>query len=266
MFVLASEGNYYVFEIAVCPDIPIKQLHNALPTVEEFDENRITNEQFMKQADILQNSHLFVRFQNRCFGWDNGHPILATLDLYRRALLETQPKPAQSSKGTWSRWWGRGQARSRTTTEESVPTLSDNNAEGTATPQDEQTLSPDSKDRRSDLARSSTMPQMLDKAPAITSSPSAPQIPTLRDVQAADTSGTEGDTTVSAAPQQKNFAKTLRLTSDQLKALNLKKGPNNVSFTVQSSFSGVAVITARIFLWESDYQVVISDIDGTITK
>ena len=39
-----------------------------------------------------------------------------------------------------------------------------------------------------------------------------------------------------------------------------------LSFTVQSSFSGVAVITSRVFLWESDFQVVISDIDGTITK
>jgi phosphatidate phosphatase LPIN len=147
-----------------------------------------------------------------------------------------------------------------------VPTLSDNNADGTTKPQDEQSLLPESKDQRADLARSSTMPQMLGKIPAITSSPSAPEIPTLRDVQSADTSVTEGDTTLSAPPQQKHFAKTLRLTSDQLKALNLKKGPNNVSFTVQSSFSGVAVITARIFLWESDYQVVISDIDGTITK
>lgn len=64
----------------------------------------------------------------------------------------------------------------------------------------------------------------------------------------------------------RHYAKTLRLTSEQLKELNLKKGMNTMSFTVQSSFSGVAVITSRVFLWDSDYQVVISDIDGTITK
>lgn len=41
---------------------------------------------------------------------------------------------------------------------------------------------------------------------------------------------------------------------------------NVISFSVRSSYSGFAICTSRIFLWESDYQVVISDIDGTITK
>ncbi|GEM06033.1 lipin 1 [Rhodotorula toruloides] len=50
------------------------------------------------------------------------------------------------------------------------------------------------------------------------------------------------------------------------KSLKLKKGMNNISFSVRSSYSGIATCTSRIFLWESDFQVVISDIDGTITK
>ena len=50
------------------------------------------------------------------------------------------------------------------------------------------------------------------------------------------------------------------------KSLGLKKGMNVISFSVRSSYSGFAICTSRIFLWESDYQVVISDIDGTITK
>lgn len=41
---------------------------------------------------------------------------------------------------------------------------------------------------------------------------------------------------------------------------------NVISFSVRSSYSGFATCTSRIFLWESDFQVVISDIDGTITK
>lgn len=50
------------------------------------------------------------------------------------------------------------------------------------------------------------------------------------------------------------------------KSLNLKKGANTITFSVTSSYSGVATCTARIFLWESSHQVVVSDIDGTITK
>lgn len=59
----------------------------------------------------------------------------------------------------------------------------------------------------------------------------------------------------------KNFAKTLRLTSDQLKSLKLKSGPNPISFTVNR-----ATCQAYMYLWKHDVPIVISDIDGTITK
>lgn len=50
------------------------------------------------------------------------------------------------------------------------------------------------------------------------------------------------------------------------KQLDLKPGPNTVTFSVTSSYSGQAICTARIFLWDETDQIVISDIDGTITK
>lgn len=59
----------------------------------------------------------------------------------------------------------------------------------------------------------------------------------------------------------RNYAKTLRLTSDQLKALNLKPGPNPMSFTVNR-----ATCQAYMYLWSYSTPIVISDIDGTITK
>ncbi|KAL5334892.1 Lipin/Ned1/Smp2-domain-containing protein [Aspergillus crustosus] len=59
----------------------------------------------------------------------------------------------------------------------------------------------------------------------------------------------------------RNYAKTLRLTSDQLKALNLKPGKNDMSFSVNK-----ATCTANMYLWSGNTPIVISDIDGTITK
>lgn len=59
----------------------------------------------------------------------------------------------------------------------------------------------------------------------------------------------------------KNYAKTLRLTSDQLKTMNLKSGANSMSFTVNR-----ATCTATLWYWRHDVPIVISDIDGTITK
>ena len=65
----------------------------------------------------------------------------------------------------------------------------------------------------------------------------------------------------SAGDPNKNYAKTLRLTSDQLKAVDLKPGANSMSFTVNR-----ATCHANIYYWKHDIPIVISDIDGTITK
>lgn len=72
-----------------------------------------------------------------------------------------------------------------------------------------------------------------------------------------------GGETTGVKPQEgeKSYAKTLRLTSDQLKMLNLKPGANEISFSVNK-----AVCSAKIFYWTHDVPIVISDIDGTITK
>jgi phosphatidate phosphatase LPIN len=65
----------------------------------------------------------------------------------------------------------------------------------------------------------------------------------------------------SFAVETRNYAKTLRLTSDQLKALQLRPGPNLMSFSVNK-----ATCTANMYLWNGNVPIVISDIDGTITK
>lgn len=64
-----------------------------------------------------------------------------------------------------------------------------------------------------------------------------------------------------AGDPNRNYAKTLRLTSDQLKALDLRPGENSLSFTVNR-----ATCSAFMYLWKHETPVVISDIDGTITK
>lgn len=71
---------------------------------------------------------------------------------------------------------------------------------------------------------------------------------------------TPGSSTTAGDPNR-NYAKTLRLTSDQLKDLKLKPGENSMSFTVNR-----ATCQANMFLWKHNTPVVVSDIDGTITK
>ncbi|OCL12243.1 LNS2-domain-containing protein [Glonium stellatum] len=71
----------------------------------------------------------------------------------------------------------------------------------------------------------------------------------------------DSNANASAGDPNRNYAKTLRLTSDQLKALDLKPGANSMSFSVNR-----ATCTAYMFYWKHDVPIVISDIDGTITK
>uniref|UniRef100_A0A5F8G2J6 phosphatidate phosphatase n=1 Tax=Monodelphis domestica TaxID=13616 RepID=A0A5F8G2J6_MONDO len=63
-----------------------------------------------------------------------------------------------------------------------------------------------------------------------------------------------------------NFKKTLRLSSDQIRNLNLKEGSNDVVFSVTTQYQGTCRCQATIYLWNCSDKVVVSDIDGTITK
>lgn len=60
--------------------------------------------------------------------------------------------------------------------------------------------------------------------------------------------------------------RTMILTSDQLKRLNLKCGLNQVEFSVTTALQGTTTVEAHIFLFDHQTKFVISDIDGTITK
>lgn len=62
------------------------------------------------------------------------------------------------------------------------------------------------------------------------------------------------------------FRKSLRLTSDQIASLNLKEGMNEVVFSVTTAYQGTTRCKCNLFRWKYDDKIVISDIDGTITK
>uniref|UniRef100_A0A3Q3KQA2 phosphatidate phosphatase n=1 Tax=Monopterus albus TaxID=43700 RepID=A0A3Q3KQA2_MONAL len=62
------------------------------------------------------------------------------------------------------------------------------------------------------------------------------------------------------------YRKSLRLTSEQIEHLHLREGANNVVFSVTTQYQGTCRCEAAIYLWNWDDRVIISDIDGTITK
>uniref|UniRef100_A0A7N8WKC8 phosphatidate phosphatase n=1 Tax=Mastacembelus armatus TaxID=205130 RepID=A0A7N8WKC8_9TELE len=98
--------------------------------------------------------------------------------------------------------------------------------------------------------------------------------------KAGDTSSDEEAKEVSAAscqerlqpidgqhhPSPHTYRKSLRLSSDQIASLKLKEGPNDVTFSITTQYQGTCRCEGTIYLWNWDDKVIISDIDGTITK
>ncbi|XP_046603298.1 phosphatidate phosphatase LPIN2 isoform X2 [Neodiprion virginianus] len=62
------------------------------------------------------------------------------------------------------------------------------------------------------------------------------------------------------------YRKTLRLSSEQIASLGLKDGANEVVFSVTTAYQGTTRCRCHIYKWRWDDKIVISDIDGTITK
>ncbi|KAL4649677.1 hypothetical protein ACB092_01G032000 [Castanea dentata] len=76
----------------------------------------------------------------------------------------------------------------------------------------------------------------------------------------------DGDKNVLKPKVVKRMSRALTPTSEQLASLNLKDGKNTVTFTFSTAMLGKQQVDARIYLWKWNTRIVISDVDGTITK
>ena len=76
--------------------------------------------------------------------------------------------------------------------------------------------------------------------------------------------GKEKKEAKTAKPSRKR--RNTRLTSEELKMLDLKPGLNTVTYSYKSRVFGTQTLECNLFLWDSEDKVVVSDIDGTITK
>ncbi|XP_024970481.1 phosphatidate phosphatase PAH2-like isoform X1 [Cynara cardunculus var. scolymus] len=77
---------------------------------------------------------------------------------------------------------------------------------------------------------------------------------------------TDGEKEASSPKSNKMHTRALAPTPEQLASLNLAEGKNTVTFTFSTSVLGAQKVDARIYLWGWDTRIVISDVDGTITK
>uniref|UniRef100_A0A0E0RAV3 phosphatidate phosphatase n=1 Tax=Oryza rufipogon TaxID=4529 RepID=A0A0E0RAV3_ORYRU len=68
------------------------------------------------------------------------------------------------------------------------------------------------------------------------------------------------------AKRMERKVRSLTPTSEELASLDLREGRNVVTFTFSTGMLGKQQVDAHIYLWKWNARIVISDVDGTITK
>ncbi|KNE68416.1 hypothetical protein AMAG_13071 [Allomyces macrogynus ATCC 38327] len=227
----------------------------------EFLAKRVSYDQFSSHPTLLTSRDLVVKLDGRFLPWSVAAPVLLSQLVFHTPLPDTavqnllaQAAPAPPKRSSW-RWWSRG-ARSSGAAPDAPAA-----PRAIAPPR----LAADARSH-SDMPPDPIVP--APEPPVRAQSVDEIKVPVPADVQlpSSPVATPAADTSASADADHRHYMKTLRLTSDQLKSLGLQRGANQVTFTVVSSLQGRAECHARIFLWDWTEKIVISDIDGTITK
>ncbi|XP_004436540.2 PREDICTED: phosphatidate phosphatase LPIN1 isoform X1 [Ceratotherium simum simum] len=207
-------------------------------TKDAFLEQAVSYQQFVDNPALIDDPNLVVKIGNKYYNWTTAAPLLLAMQAFQKPLpkatVESIMRDKMPRKG--GRWWFSWRGRNTTIKEESKP---------------EQCLAGKSHstgEQPSQLSMATRIKHessSSDEEHAAAKPSSSSHLPLLSSV---------------------SYKKTLRLTSEQLKSLKLKNGPNDVVFSVTTQYQGTCRCEGTIYLWNWDDKVVISDIDGTITR
>ncbi|KAM7264306.1 hypothetical protein ACFE04_001989 [Oxalis oulophora] len=227
------------FEISLC----CNELHPGMglaAAAEIFEAHRISAEEYSNSAtSILKNENLIIRYGEKYFTWEKASPFVLGmaafgLDIHlelKDAIpvgLDDTTKPTDDDSGTPTTPSGR---RWRlwpiAFRSRKVRTLEHTDS------------------------NSSSEEVFVDTESSISNS------------QLESTPKSEGG---SLTPHPKQFIRTNVPTSEQIASLNLKDGQNMITFSFSTRVLGTQEVDAHIYLWKWNARIVISDVDGTITK
>ncbi|KIJ06746.1 hypothetical protein PAXINDRAFT_103243, partial [Paxillus involutus ATCC 200175] len=267
------EGNTVEFELSLVSSREVFHGRDEVEAARAFEQGMIDYPRLMADENLARDERLVIRWTGgQYITREDGSPLMDALQLWwtsaaREGHLNELPLPPPSpspppsppggpdrpkragsepleapsrkpTSSSWVRWW----SRSRDIIDSERPPL----REAVTLPLDQEFHKP--------VHAPSHPPHPPASAPPTT--PATNASPVMKPLPS--------PLLPEAARIQKKFAKTLRLSSDQLKSLNLKPGANTITFSL--SMTGAPACTARIFVWDSSDLVVVSDIDGTITK
>ncbi|XP_054900455.1 phosphatidate phosphatase LPIN1 isoform X2 [Poeciliopsis prolifica] len=204
-------------------------------TKEQFCDKIISYQQFAENPSIIDDPNLVVKIGSKYYNWSTAAPLVLAIQAFQKPLpkatVENIMKEKMPKKG--GRWWFSWRGRN-------------NNAKSDSTSECGACGSAEVGQIKSRLKEDSSSSD----EEHITGNQSSPIIQSEPGLSSGGVS----------------YKKTLRLTSEQLMSLQLQDGPNDVVFSVTTQYQGTCRCQGTIYLWNWDDKIIISDIDGTITR
>ncbi|KAJ6425545.1 hypothetical protein OIU84_026173 [Salix udensis] len=220
------------FEISLCG----KELHAGMgmdAAAEVFVAHRISAEEFKNSAtSIIRNENLIIRYREKYFTWEKAAPIVLGMAAFGLDL-PAEPKEAIPV--------------------EVDDTLEqrDDDAGITSTPSSRRWRLWPIPFRRVKTSSNSSSEELF--------------VDSESGVQNSNVESTSASCGGSESPH-KQFLRTNIPTSEQIASLNLKEGQNKITFSFSTRVLGIQQVDCHIYLWKWNARIVISDVDGTITR
>uniref|UniRef100_A0A8C7RD88 phosphatidate phosphatase n=1 Tax=Oncorhynchus mykiss TaxID=8022 RepID=A0A8C7RD88_ONCMY len=229
-----SAGDLPDITLSLCGGVG----ENSEISKEKFMEHIITYHEFAENPAIIDNPNLVVRISNRYYNWTLAAPLILSMQAFQKNLPKATEEAWVKEKmpkksGRW--WfWRKSSVKQVGTASQIVPYS-----------------------LYSVILRSNKAAQK-----AVDDSSSDEESKELNTVAPTEHMHTE----LPPPTGSHSYMKSLRLSSDQIVSLKLREGPNDVTFSITTQYQGTCRCEGTIYLWNWDDKVIISDIDGTITK
>lgn len=265
---------------------------------ELFNQFTVSYDDFVTNPMLIENPDLVVRIDGKYYNWRTACPLVMSLSLYGKSLPqpvidllsnELMPpqqqtkkvKPSESTRSysSWFNW--RRTSETKNNNQKNPDDLVRNDGEVYAK---EELVAEQGIIAEQASVAEQEVPVVEQEVPA--EEPAV--LPSLEDRTdkeekeegyAGSNSSDESDNgpqkSLTKIPRERRYyqqgfsdkcRKSLRLTSEQIASLNLQDGANEVVFSVTTAYQGTTRCKCHIYKWRHDDRIVISDIDGTITK
>ncbi|RUS88986.1 hypothetical protein EGW08_003233 [Elysia chlorotica] len=258
-------------------------------SLDKFMQKVVTFDDLAQNPNITSNPDLVVKIHDKFYNWTTAAPMVLSQIVFHKQLpdpavkdLEKEHMPKKKKKKSWFSWGRSAEAAE----EDGLGALTDGSAPTDAAPGDPSgsasstTVTSETAEHgvrltlalwgahrgettstaeADDLAGHSVSLDLGSPEPLDDEDLEMLQERRRRHSTVSDASG-------SGKNRREKFIKSLRLSSEQISKMGLRPGHNEVMFSVTTQYQGTTRCMSNVYLWNHDDKIVISDIDGTITK